>query len=281
MSKKKNKQSQLDFGGIGNTDLPWKDDIDSATSSELDRKDGWHGKGSYGKCHEKHPELTLGGGVILGASCNAPRAGYDVYVGFDWGMKMPFPPAPWNPLQAPADTAVHAKFEIQDMNVPKDKDEFDRMVAYLIDQLAMGKRVHIGCIGGHGRTGLVLAVLVKTILGEEDAIEWVRTNHCKKAVETSQQVDWLHTHYGIKKAKASKGWSESSFEGKYGGKGSSKSTGGFGDYLKSEGGGMGMSGKSPNGKAIVTGKGGAILGEGLRLVPLDGPSRIFPSLTTA
>lgn len=163
-------------------------------------------------CHASHPELSIGGGTLVGASCNYPRAGYDVYVGFDWGMRIPAPPAPWNPgTEAAAPAAIHAKFEITDHSVPKDKAEFDRMLAWLTDQLAAGKRVHIGCIGGHGRTGLVMAALAKTILGKEDAIEWVRERHCKKAVESTSQVDWLHQHYGIKKAKGSKSWSSHSY----------------------------------------------------------------------
>ena|ERR1700746_3048660 len=52
--------------------------------------------------------------------------------------------------------------------------------------------VEVGCMGGHGRTGTILACLA--ILSEptftaKQAINWVRKVHCNEAIETNQQ-EW-------------------------------------------------------------------------------------------
>lgn len=227
-------------------------------------------KSSYRRCHEDHKELEIGGGILLGASCNSPRSGYDIYVGFDWGMHLPAPPSPWNPGDEGEDPhAIHAKFQITDGSVPSDTDEAKRMVTWLVGQLAEGRRIHIGCIGGHGRTGMIMAAIVKEALGEKDAIAWVRKHHCKKAVETQTQVDWLQKHYGIKPAKPSRGsWGADSFAGKYSGK-----YGGNG-YLS----GGKSKGKGGTVTAIKSGPDAPDFNaarEGTKYHPIESPTRIF------
>ena len=96
-------------------------------------------------------------------------------------------------------------YYIQDMAAPKDADSFKMLISWLADQLVAGKKVHIGCIGGHGRTGTVLAALVKFMTGMEDAITYVRENYCHKAVESSEQISFLSREYGIKPAQPTKG----------------------------------------------------------------------------
>lgn len=55
-----------------------------------------------------------------------------------------------------------------------------------------GQRVEVGCIGGHGRTGLMLAIM--TVLTMEkpngkEAVELVRSKYCRCAVESEDQ-EW-------------------------------------------------------------------------------------------
>lgn len=59
--------------------------------------------------------------------------------------------------------------------------------------LEKGKRVEIGCIGGHGRTGSFVAALVIKRLGldAKEAIKMVRSGYCEKAVETQGQERML------------------------------------------------------------------------------------------
>ena len=66
------------------------------------------------------------------------------------------------------------------------------------------KRVHVGCIGGHGRTGLVLSALVAQMTGMPDPISYVRKHYCTKAVESTEQVTFLTKHFGAAKVEPSK-----------------------------------------------------------------------------
>lgn len=95
-------------------------------------------------------------------------------------------------------------FEIQDMNVPKDPVEFGKFLDYLTEALQEGKKVLIGCIGGHGRTGLVLAALHHKITGNGQGMKAVRSGYCKKAIESEAQIKWLYDTYGMTKVEASK-----------------------------------------------------------------------------
>ena len=148
------------------------------------------------KCYEKHPVLSLGGGQILGASCLNPAKGFDVYVGLDWNMRFLNKPVyPWSPAEPSSIVEVH--FTVPDGGVPGDPVEFLNLLAWLQLRLQEGKRVHVGCIGGHGRTGLLLAALVQRVEGNAKAAQWVRTHHCKEAIETSAQSKFLHTHCGV------------------------------------------------------------------------------------
>ena len=145
----------------------------------------------------EHKELVFGKGVILGGSCLHPAKGYDIYVGLDTGMDTETMHFPW-------DDKVGFLYRITDMQSPKSPKSFSKLISWLCLALDKGKRIHVGCVGGHGRTGLVLAAIAKEINCEMDAITWVRDNYCKKAVETQSQVNFLHKHYGIKKVEMSK-----------------------------------------------------------------------------
>ena len=149
---------------------------------------------SFGRCYHKHPALKLPGTelVIHGGSCLSPIVkDADVYVGFDHGMSFSQKSWPWK-------KGTEFLFEIQDMSVPKDPDEFKKLVSWTRKQLEAGLKVHCGCIGGHGRTGTFFAALVADF-GEPDAITYARKNYCQKAVESTSQVNFLHEHFGVKK----------------------------------------------------------------------------------
>lgn len=155
------------------------------------------------KCHTKHPILKLGnGGEILGASCGHPREGFDIYIGFCYTMKFQHQPYPW---ETENDPIQEFPFHITDMCAPKSPKKFKAMIEWVADQLDEGKRIHVGCIGGHGRTGTFLAALVSKYEDlTDDPIKWVRENHCQKAVESKAQVKFLMKHFGCKTAKPTK-----------------------------------------------------------------------------
>jgi hypothetical protein len=163
----------------------------------------------YVPCYEKHAPLHLGGGVFAGGSCVKPLKGFDIYVGLDYGMKRA-EVYPWSKVNSQGPIEVY--FPITDMSVPSDISNFKEMITWLQQQLVLGKRVHVGCLGGHGRTGMVLAALVRQVTDDLKAAEWVRKEYCKHAIESVAQVNFLHTHFGIEKVAATKqGGSYSSF----------------------------------------------------------------------
>jgi hypothetical protein len=184
------------------------------------------------RCYESHPPLPLVNGLVLyGGSCITPVVtDADVYVGLDQGMKRTLRRFPW-------ESGEEVFFPVPDGAAPADKASFVKLIDWLCNQLQAGRKCHVGCIGGHGRTGIVLSAVVKIMTGNEDAITYARENYCKKIIETQEQVKFLTTTFGITKAEpyhrpyvtswspkqssgAQKGWDWDS----YGGGASSSST---------------------------------------------------------
>lgn len=162
----------------------------------------------WSACYETHPTLSIGGGTVLGGNCGSPMVrDFDIYIGLDSHSyrKQERIIYPWSKKTDSNLPAHDFMFPIQDMDPPKDVVNFTKMIDWLAAQLKLGKKVHIGCIGGHGRTGTVLAALVAQINKEADAISWVRENYCKKAVESKAQIAFLVTNYNVATAKPAKG----------------------------------------------------------------------------
>ena len=152
--------------------------------------------GTSKRCYETHPGLKIGGHTVYGGNCSAPIVkDADVYVALDQFTNKGQIFQPWNP--APKNNALYTSFPITDQHAPKDVHEFKRMLEWLHLQLIAEKKIHIGCIGGHGRTGLVLAALVTLVTEEKDSIAYVRKNYCVKAVESKAQVNFLSDNFGI------------------------------------------------------------------------------------
>lgn len=144
-----------------------------------------------GKCYENHKPYVVGDVTIHGGSCIFPKEGADIYIGFDQNMRMR-PYRPWAGEDHPNDIYYY----IQDMSVPTDPEDFKKLAEWTIEQIREGKVVHCGCIGGHGRTGTFLALITQLIAPELNAIDHVRNNYCKSAVETTGQEKFLITNYG-------------------------------------------------------------------------------------
>lgn len=56
-----------------------------------------------------------------------------------------------------------------------------------------GAPVYVGCAGGIGRTGLMLALLAKAF-GEADPVQYVRKNYIPHAVETGNQKAFVASY---------------------------------------------------------------------------------------
>lgn len=154
--------------------------------------DGHHPR--YKRCYESHKPLVISEGVqVYGGSCGSPIiTDADIYVGLDLSHKASSKSFPWV-------SGESFLYHIRDMHAPADKGSFIKLIDWLAVQLTANKKAHIGCIGGHGRTGTVLAALVSVMRGEKDAIQYVRNNYCPKAVESEEQVEFLHSTFGISK----------------------------------------------------------------------------------
>jgi hypothetical protein len=170
--------------------------------------------GEYKACYHTPPKLLIGGGTLYGGSCISPLiTDADVYIGLDSGMRVQ-EYLPWEREHQ----VQHILYPITDMNAPKDEKTFAKLVEFVCNQLQQGKHVHAGCIGGHGRTGTLFSAVFNIINSDKDATETVRKLYCKKAVESSVQINFLHKHFGITKVEGTKepigtGYNPSTYSG--------------------------------------------------------------------
>lgn len=92
----------------------------------------------------------------------------------------------WEPTW-PAET-----IDWPDFGVPTDPIRAAEQIVAAWQRARRGERVEIGCIGGMGRTGTVLACMaVLSGIPAEDAIAWVRAAYHPHAVETAEQERWV------------------------------------------------------------------------------------------
>ena len=96
------------------------------------------------------------------------------------------------------------------------------LITTILDEMEKGKMVEIGCGGGHGRTGTVLACLIIEAEGldPKDAINEVRLRYCGEAVESISQVTSIYTFAGEDWLRATNEWSrldetKSTYGGQY------------------------------------------------------------------
>lgn len=71
------------------------------------------------------------------------------------------------------------------------------IINILEDMLKRNIKVNICCIGGHGRTGTVLACLICKLEGitPNEAIYRVWSEYCKKAIENKNQINMVFDYY--------------------------------------------------------------------------------------
>jgi hypothetical protein len=156
-------------------------------------------KGTVVSCFASHPALPIGEYKIYGGSCLRPIVlDAEVYIGFDHGMSLSKLSWPWDKH------ADEVYFNIPDMKAPSSAADFKKLLHWTSLQLIAGKKVHAGCIGGHGRTGTFFAALVTYMTGELDSITYVRKHYCTKAVESFDQIEFLNKNFSITRVDGSK-----------------------------------------------------------------------------
>jgi len=82
--------------------------------------------------------------------------------------------------------------EWPDFLLPRDRNQAIRRIRLLHEHAHAGWPVEVGCGGGVGRTGTVIACLaVQAGLAPADAVAWTRANYHRQAVETPWQRRWV------------------------------------------------------------------------------------------
>jgi hypothetical protein len=85
-----------------------------------------------------------------------------------------------------------AFIEWQDFGLPSDPDAAAARIEDAFARARSGARVEIGCAGGLGRTGTVLACMsVLAGIPADEAVAWVRSHYDARAVETEEQEAWV------------------------------------------------------------------------------------------
>ena len=79
-----------------------------------------------------------------------------------------------------------------DYGLPANAEATAAAICNAFRRAKRGERVEVGCVGGLGRTGTVLAFMV-ILAGvvPEQAVEWVREHYDSAAVETPEQEGWV------------------------------------------------------------------------------------------
>jgi Protein-tyrosine phosphatase len=80
----------------------------------------------------------------------------------------------------------------RDFGLPEDPEVAARQIATAFDRARRGELIEVGCLGGCGRTGTVLACMaVLAGVPSWEAVTWVRTAYRPEAVETAEQEEWV------------------------------------------------------------------------------------------
>jgi hypothetical protein len=126
-------------------------------------------------------DVTLPDGTHLRASSifdrvvDDPSRDFGLYMDARWDPTWPSDVIDWADFGLPSD---YARAAAQIRN------------AFLLAR--SGETVEVGCLGGLGRTGTVLACMtVLAGLDAPSAIAWVRRNYRPNAVETADQEGWV------------------------------------------------------------------------------------------
>jgi len=129
--------------------------------------------------HRHLSPVVLPDGTQLTAASFYPVAPYSRARDPDYGLYLDFR---WQP---PWD---HGYIDWPDFGVPANTEAVAGALKTVLERARSGQDIEIGCLGGHGRTGTALACLaVLTGHPAFDAVAWVRSSYCPKAVETPEQ----------------------------------------------------------------------------------------------
>ena len=80
----------------------------------------------------------------------------------------------------------------EDFGLPADPEAAASEIAAAFARAREGELVEVGCLGGRGRTGTVLACMaVLAGVPGDEAVAWIRQAYRPEAVETRDQEEWV------------------------------------------------------------------------------------------
>ena len=127
-------------------------------------------------------DVTLPDGTVIRASSIVDRREHDPTRSFGLYMDHQWRPS-W-----PAEMIDWPDFEL-----PRDGARAAAQIRAAFSRAKRGAGVEVGCIGGLGRTGPVLACMaVLAGVDSKDAVAWVREHYRSSAVETAEQERWVN-----------------------------------------------------------------------------------------
>ena len=129
--------------------------------------------------HVHRDEVRLPDGTTVVAATFDERDPYDRTVAPDFGVYLD---ERWDPPWP------HVRLDWPDFGVPPDMATVLEALRDGLARARRGERVELGCWGAHGRTGTALAILAALSgVPRDEAVAWVRSEYCAKAVETPEQ----------------------------------------------------------------------------------------------
>lgn len=111
---------------------------------------------------------------------NDPERAYGLYLDARWAPAWPADVIAW-----------------PDFGLPIEPDVAASQIADAFLRARRGELVEVGCLGGSGRTGTVLACMaVLAGVPPPEAVPWVRAAYRQEAVETAEQEAWVQWFAG-------------------------------------------------------------------------------------
>jgi hypothetical protein len=161
----------------------------------------------YKVCTHVRDPFDIGSGVLVYASAARDAKDYDpdlvkygIYASSDWIPDIMMSPGfivPWaERLSIPINTV---KLDWPDYKTPTLPIELlQDVLEWAVQEAATGVGVEVGCMGGHGRTGTMLALLAVTNGADPiTAHECVKQLYCKHAIESESQAKYIGRYYNV------------------------------------------------------------------------------------
>jgi protein-tyrosine phosphatase len=135
----------------------------------------------YSKCRHYNQNINFTDGTVIYASSLFDREKEDETP--DFGLYLD---PSWEP-----DCMAYTLFW-EDYGLPENWRVAVNTIIDTYKKAQKGYWVEVGCIGGHGRTGTVIAAMaVLSGMRFDEAVEWTRKQYCSHAIETKEQEWWV------------------------------------------------------------------------------------------